>query len=86
MIYVIYQTLLPCYSQIQREVVSGMDILVLWHPANTVHSGLGLKTADELQAGGKTECVSTKALDHVIKHVHGLHDVLILERETMEQS
>lgn len=25
--------------------------------------------------------VSTKALDYIVKHVHGLHDVFILERE-----
>lgn len=30
--------------------------------------------------------VSTKALDHIVEHVHGLHDVFILEVKTKEQS
>lgn len=30
--------------------------------------------------------VSSKALDHIVKHVHGLHDVFILYGETRRQS
>lgn len=29
--------------------------------------------------------VSTRALNHIVKHVHGLHDVFILEGETKRQ-
>lgn len=29
--------------------------------------------------GGASESATSRALDHIVKHVHGLHDVFILQ-------